>query len=125
MHADAALAQNNILKVHGRRLRIERIKAHSKSSLSPLHCFRLLTLSFIGTCHIGLRTGKPIDDYQTMIALRGRGEIDHYYPETTTSGEVYRVTFSYVDDCYDAIKVSDQTASHVMISLLTFFFKAL
>lgn len=91
----------------------------------PISFFRLLMLSFIGTCYIGLRSGEPIDDYQTMTALRGRGPIDNYYPETTEWGEVYRVTFTYVDDCYDAISVSEQATFHVMISLLIFLFKAL
>ncbi|KAJ5738337.1 hypothetical protein N7493_001492 [Penicillium malachiteum] len=63
-----------------------------------------------GTAGLGLRSGAPITPGDLSFALEGRGPVEAYWFEQYPVGPqlwalICKVTFAYVDDCRDAIKV--------------------
>lgn len=65
---------------------------------------------FSGTACLGFRSGESISNAEVDDALNGRGPVENYTLERYQSGPynqctVCRVTFAYVDDCRDAIRV--------------------
>lgn len=65
----------------------------------------------IGTACLGLRSLQPITAQDVVTALGGRGSLECYTIEPQQTGmqtwtDVAKVTFAFVDDCRDAIKVS-------------------
>lgn len=68
-------------------------------------------LTKLGTAILGLRSGTAISENEVALALGGRGPLEAHCIEphfTQSHGwtSVCKVTFAYVDDCKDAIKVS-------------------
>lgn len=70
----------------------------------------------IGTACLGLRDGMPITPTEVLQVLKGKGPLEVYSIVATpyfydpwmnvyTYTYVCNVTFAYVDDCKDAIKV--------------------
>ncbi|KAJ5726398.1 uncharacterized protein N7483_007755 [Penicillium malachiteum] len=63
-----------------------------------------------GTAGLGLRSGAPITVDDLSFALEGRGPVEAYCFESYLVGPqiwalICKVTFAYVDDCRDAIKM--------------------
>src|SRR5437879_2320396 len=70
----------------------------------------------IGTACLGLRSLQPITAQDVVTALGGRGSLEVYTIEPQQTGfqtwtDVAKVTFAFVDDCRDAIKVCSLTSS--------------
>lgn len=63
-----------------------------------------------GTACLGLRSLQPITAQDVVTALGGRGSLECYTIEPQQTGmqtwtDVAKVTFAFIDDCRDAIKV--------------------
>ncbi|GAD92174.1 RNA binding domain protein [Paecilomyces variotii No. 5] len=98
--AEAALQYDNAPVLHGRVLRIERAKSRRTASL-------------------GRRNSFPMTEADVYEALYDRGPLEAfciqpvlfhgYYPT-----QVATVTFAYIDDCIDAIKVLEHSFKYFM-----------
>ncbi|KAJ5819782.1 hypothetical protein N7474_005373 [Penicillium riverlandense] len=102
-HAATALQWDELLKLDGRWLRIERAKGRR-------------------TACLGFRSGESISNAEVDNALNGRGPVELYTLERYQSGPyswctVCRVTFAYVDDCRDAIRHFQKDETYYMVLL--------
>ncbi|KAJ5632939.1 hypothetical protein N7490_009278 [Penicillium lividum] len=102
-HANAALDPNARITLHDRWLRIERAKGKR-------------------TACLGLRSGAPITAQDVSSALRDRGPLEVYSIESYSTGPqtwtfICKVTFAYVDDCRDAIKLFQKDANYFLTLL--------
>ncbi|KAF4262630.1 hypothetical protein KXX13_001403 [Aspergillus fumigatus] len=94
-HAVAALAENDLIKLHDRWLRIEKIKGKR-------------------TARLGHRSGLPVSPHDFETALTGRGHFEScfleevYFLDLGFLTTVFTVTFAYVDDYRDAIKAFER-----------------
>ncbi|PKX91640.1 uncharacterized protein P174DRAFT_433081 [Aspergillus novofumigatus IBT 16806] len=94
-HAVAALAENDLIKLHDRWLRIEKIKGRR-------------------TARLGHRSGLPVSPHDFETALTGRGHFESYFLEEVFFLDlgllttVFTVTFAYIDDYRDAIKAFER-----------------
>lgn len=73
--------------------------------------FMWLTFNFAGICYLGYRSGAPMSILESRAILAGRGSVDYTRLQWVSNKNktfqiVCEVTFAYVDDCKDAIKVS-------------------
>ncbi|RLM01753.1 hypothetical protein CFD26_106039 [Aspergillus turcosus] len=93
--AAAALAENELIKLHDRWLRIEKIKGKR-------------------TARLGYRSGRPVTEYDYKIALTGRGHLESCFLEELMFLDlgffttVFTVTFAYIDDFKDAVKAFER-----------------
>ncbi|KAF7173219.1 hypothetical protein CNMCM6106_007334 [Aspergillus hiratsukae] len=93
--AAAALAENELIKLHDRWLRIEKIKGKR-------------------TARIGHRYGHPVTQYDYDIALTGRGHFESCFLEEVPFLDLgffttaFIVTFAYIDDFRDTIKAFER-----------------
>ncbi|KAJ5668014.1 uncharacterized protein N7477_006584 [Penicillium maclennaniae] len=84
-------------------------------------------LTKVGTALLGFRSGAPISEQEVLSVLGGRGVLEAWTTEPHQSGNwvstVGKVTFAYVDDCKDAIRVSTplSPANHNLTPLQHFF----
>ncbi|GIJ87260.1 hypothetical protein Asppvi_006166 [Aspergillus pseudoviridinutans] len=94
-HAVAALAENDLIKLHDRWLRIEKIKGKR-------------------TARLGHRSGHPVSPHDFETALTGRGHFESCFLEEVIFLDlgflttVFTVTFAYIDDFRDAIKAFER-----------------
>ncbi|GAQ04812.1 hypothetical protein ALT_2133 [Aspergillus lentulus] len=94
-HAVAALAENDLIKLHDRWLRIEKIKGKR-------------------TARLGHRSGLQVSPHDFETALTGRGHFESCFLEEVFFLDlgflttVFTVTFAYIDDYRDAIKAFER-----------------
>ncbi|GIC86558.1 uncharacterized protein Aud_002932 [Aspergillus udagawae] len=94
-HAVAALAENDLIKLHDRWLRIEKIKGKR-------------------TARLGHRSGHPVSPHDFETAFTGRGHFESCFLEEVIFLDlgflttVFTVTFAYIDDYRDAIKAFER-----------------
>lgn len=90
---------------------------------SPTQKPRYLTL--LGTAVLGLRSGGSIAPSEVSLALGGRGPLEascyeRHFVQPFGWVDVCKITFVYVDDCRDAIKVSPNSLHFISHHSLSF-----